>query len=108
MWSATEADAAQGLSAGADQGSVKLRCTQCLQVVGDGLGYEAPGGHALCGPCYFALWGPAGRSTFAAATERNRPFSRRPKRRGKTFWIPGPTGETDPGLAGRRIRRPRS
>ncbi len=88
---------------------MKLRCTQCLSEVGDGLGYESPGGHALCGPCYFALWGPRGRKAYAAATENGRPRSRRPKRLGKTFWIPGPTGETDAGLKARlsaRRRRP--
>lgn len=89
---------------------MKLRCTQCLDEVGDGLGYEAPGGHALCGPCYFALWGPAGRKTYSAVTESGRPLTRRPKKPGKTFWIPGPTGETDPGVGewrARRRRRPR-
>lgn len=92
---------------GADAAPVKLRCTQCLSEVGDGLGYEAPSGDALCGPCYFALWGPAGRKTYMAETERHRPFTRRPPR-GKTIWIPGPTGETDPGISQRRSwRQPR-
>lgn len=86
---------------------MKLRCTQCLDEVGDGLGYEAPSGHALCGPCYFALWGPAGRRNDSPATESGRPLSRRPKKPGRTFWIPGPTGETDPGVGEWRRRRRR-
>ncbi len=76
-----------------------MRCTQCLAEVGDRVGFETPSGEALCGPCYFALWGPQGRYELGAATEAARPSSRRPRRR-RTVWIPGPTGETDPRFSG--------
>jgi hypothetical protein len=83
---------------------MRLRCTQCLSEIPGRIGYETPNGEALCGPCYFALWGPKGSRTVSAQTEVARPRSRRPRRL-RTFWIPGPTGETDPSPISRRRHR---
>jgi len=93
---------------------MREHCAQCLTVVDERLSYETPRGEILCGPCYFALWGPrdrvgrdgpAGRDgpdnpvgrRLASESQRRRPRSRRPKR-GRPIWIPGPSGELDPRL----------
>jgi hypothetical protein len=83
---------------------MRLRCTQCLSEVHDRTGYRSPNGEELCGPCYFALWGPKGRHALAEEAEARRPASRRPPK-GRTIWIPGPTGETDPRVNGGRFGR---
>ncbi len=72
------------------------QCAQCMAEVEERLGFEAGrgGGEILCGPCYFGLWGPAGKDDLSRAGEEKRPTSRRPKR--KSVWIPGPTGELAP------------
>jgi hypothetical protein len=85
---------------------VTEHCAQCLTVVEEHLGYETPRGEILCGPCYFALWGPNGHRALPKPTEEHRPVSLRP-RRGRTIWIPGPTGELDPPAGVRRVRRSR-
>lgn len=69
------------------------------------MGFTSPTGDLLCGPCYFALWGPKERR-MSSETERHRPESRRPKR-GRPIWIPGPTGELDPRARSRSARRHR-
>jgi hypothetical protein len=80
----------------ADEADVRERCAQCLSVIeADDLSYETPRDEILCGPCYFALWGPKGHRVLAGRSERRRPRSRRPER-GPSIWIPGPTGEVDP------------
>lgn len=71
-----------------------MHCAQCLAPVGERLGYETPSEEILCGPCYFALWGPRGRHTLSARSQELRPVTRRPRLRGA--WQPGPTGELDP------------
>jgi hypothetical protein len=81
------------------------RCDQCLCEVPERLGYLSPGGQTLCGPCYYALWGPIARAP-GAPSERARPESRRPAK-GRPIWIPGPTGELDSEEAVRRIRQRR-
>ncbi len=53
----------------ADQGHVSSDCLQCQAEITDGRGHEAPGGHQLCSPCYFALWGPADAYDLARAVE---------------------------------------
>jgi hypothetical protein len=78
-------------------------CAQCLQKVEDGLGYTTPRDETLCGPCYFELWGPRGSVAISRSSETVRPDTRRPPR-GKTRWIPGPTGELDPMEPARRRR----
>jgi hypothetical protein len=83
---------------------MRLRCTQCLSEITERVGFETPGGEALCGPCYFALWGPKGSRTLSAESETARPRSRRPRTL-RTFWMPGPTGETDPSPIPRRRHR---
>jgi hypothetical protein len=80
------------------------RCAQCLTTLEDDLGYEMASGRALCGPCYFRLWGPRGADPLARSTERRRPDSRRGPS-GSTVWIPGPTGELDRSTLIRRARR---
>ena len=73
----------------ADISGVRQNCAQCLTEVLAG-GYDTPTGETLCGPCYFALWGPrANGDRLASTTERRRPRSRRPAKP-KTHWI-GPT-----------------
>jgi hypothetical protein len=83
---------------------MQLRCTQCLDEIHDRTGYESPTGEELCGPCYFALWGPKGRHALSQPSETRRPHSLRPAK-GRTRWIPGPTGETDPRISGRWFNR---
>ncbi len=90
----------------ADISGVIEHCAQCLQKVEDGLGYATSNVETLCGPCYFALWGPRGAAAISRSTERRRPDTRRPPP-SKTRWIPGPTGELDPQEALRRRRRRR-
>jgi hypothetical protein len=83
------------------------RCAQCLSVLPERLGYRSPQGHSLCGPCYFALWGPKGADQLTPMSEGHRPQSRRP-RRGRPIWMPGPTGDLDPEEQVRRSRLRRS
>jgi len=70
-------------------------CAQCLSELPDRLGYSTPTDEVLCGPCYFALWGPKGHRELTKRSEERRPESRRP-RPGKPIWLPGPSGELDP------------
>jgi len=73
---------------------VRQHCAQCLAVVDDRLSYETPREEILCGPCYFALWGPHGLKVLPDDAEKRRPRARRPKRE-RSVWIPRPTGELD-------------
>lgn len=68
--------AGQASGIDADEHHVKRHCTQCLAEIEERLGFEAPSGEALCGPCYFALWGPRERQHEPGA-EARRPTSRR-------------------------------
>ncbi|UJA21117.1 hypothetical protein HJD18_13445 [Thermoleophilia bacterium SCSIO 60948] len=74
-----------------------MHCAQCLAPVGDRLGYETPSEEILCGPCYFALWGPRGRNALSERARERRPASRRPRL--GSVRQPGPTGEPDPGVS---------
>ncbi len=82
---------------------MSARCGQCLAEIEENLGYETTRGDLLCGPCYFALWGPRGAHAVSRATDTQRPSSTRPKR-GRPIWMPGPSGELDPQEPIRRKR----
>jgi hypothetical protein len=84
----------------ADRRPVREHCAQCLTEVFTS-GYGTPTGETLCGPCYFALWGP--RTNGNRLANVGRPRSRRP-RRGKPVWTSGPTRFLEPVPADQRGR----
>jgi hypothetical protein len=61
---------------------VRERCTQCDSDVREGNGYEGPMGEQLCGPCYFAVWGPTGAAEISRAVELLTPAAEPQPRRG--------------------------
>ncbi len=48
---------------------VKEQCAKCGTEVRERLGFESPTNEALCGSCYFAVWGPSGAAEIARAAE---------------------------------------
>ena len=68
-----------------------MHCAQCLSEVFTS-GHETPTGEILCGPCYFALWGPR-------ANGAGSPTSGAPGRGGRTVRArsdPGPARFLEP------------
>ena len=55
-------------------------CTKCQAEVLDRGGYETPDGKALCGSCYFAVWGVTGAAEIARAVELLTPEPVAPRR----------------------------
>ncbi len=75
---------------------MRQHCAQCLTEVFSS-GYDTPTGETLCGPCYFALWGPRVNGNRLAHSEHHRPRSRRRQtNRARPIWIPGPTRFLEP------------
>ena len=84
----------------ADIAEVRQHCAQCLTEVLTS-GYDTPTGETLCGPCYFALWGPRTNGSRLANVQRPRSRS---LRRERPVWIPAPTRFLEPVPAEQRGR----
>jgi len=84
----------------ADIAEVRQHCAQCLtEIIASG--YDTPTGETLCGPCYFALWGPRANGSRLANVQRPRSRS---LRRERPVWIPAPTRFLEPVPAEQRGR----
>jgi hypothetical protein len=77
-----------------------MHCAQCLSEVFTS-GHQTPTGETLCGPCYFALWGP--RANGRRLANVRRPRGRRPNG-ARAASIPGPARFLEPVPAEQRGR----
>jgi hypothetical protein len=75
-------------------------CAQGLTGLTPELGHETPRGEQLCGPCYFAPWGPTG-SVYSAIDRSSSPRIAAPAP-ARPSLIRGLSGELGPG---RNVRR---